>query len=124
MILADGQSASARTALHFAQSAIRQGFHIRCLFFYHQGVYLASNLTVCPQDENDLAKAWQNFIEQHQLPAIACIASALKRGIINPEEAARYQRPADNLHPAFILGGLGSWLEAVKSADQHVIFKP
>lgn len=122
LLLGNAQASSSRTALNFVRSAVQQGIVIDCLFFYHDAVQLASTLSIAPQDEQNLANDWQQLIQQHQLPAIACIASALKHGIINGAEAKRYSKNSHNLHPAFELAGLGSWLEAVKRADQHLAF--
>lgn len=122
MLLGNAQAASSRSALQYAQAAIAQSIRIECVFFYHDAVLLASTLNHALQDELSLANEWQQLIENHHIPAIACIASAIKRGVYNEVEAKRYQKSATNLHPSFELAGLGSWLEAVDKATQHVVF--
>jgi tRNA 2-thiouridine synthesizing protein D len=83
---------SSRRALLFAQAALAGGHEIVRLFFYQDGVYNASDAVVTPQDELDLPKQWRAFITEHQLDGVVCIAAALRRGVLNEEEARRYQR--------------------------------
>lgn len=115
-------SSSAQTALDFCQSVIQQGYSIYRLFFYHEAAYLANNLTNTPQDENNLAENWQSFILEYKLDAVVCIASGLKRGMLDSIEAKRYEEAHFNLSPAMQLSGLGQWVDAVNHADQHIIF--
>ena len=49
------------------------------------------------QDETNLQTAWEKLIEEHDLDAVACVTSALKRGIIDSQEANRYEKDADSL---------------------------
>ena len=123
MILASpGGAASSHTALAFVRSAIRQGYRIQCLFFYHEAAQLGSSLTVSNQDEINLPACWQALIAEHRLEAVVCIASALKRGIIDDDEARRYQKTAASLDSRMTLAGLGQWIEAVRLADRHIVF--
>lgn len=115
-------AAGAHTALNFTRSVIQQGFTVECLFFYHEGAMLGSQLTISPQDEINLPQSWQQLITEHNLPAIVCIASGLKRGIIDTTEARRYQKPASSMADSMELAGLGQWIEAVNNADQHIVF--
>ncbi len=115
-------SQHAQTALSYCQAAVDQGHRIYRVFFYHDGAYVASTLHCVPQDEIDVAKQWQAFIQQHEIDAVVCIASALKRGIIDATEAKRYEKNAHNLAAGFELSGLGQWVDAVNSADQHIVF--
>lgn len=115
-------AASSQTALAFARAVIERGDSLQCLFFYHEAASLGSALAITPQDEINLPQSWQAFIADNQLEAIVCIASGLKRGIINAQEQARYEKTAFNLSPAMALEGLGQWVEAVRLADQHIVF--
>ena len=74
------------------------------------------------QDELDVAAAWTRFVGEHRLDAVVCIAAALRRGVLNAEEAARYQRPAANLQAPWELSGLGQLHEATQMADRLVCF--
>ena len=113
---------SSRRALRFAEAALAGGHEIVRLFFYQDGVHSASSNIVVPQDEQDLARQWATFVREHQLDAVVCIAAALRRGVLNEEEAARYQRPAVNLDAPWELSGLGQLHDAVQSADRLICF--
>lgn len=110
------------TAYQFAKSLIAQGHKLHRVFFYQDGVHNATRLASPPQDEFDLYKAWQELAEAHNIDMVVCIAAALKRGILNAEEAARYRKDANNLAEGFTLGGLGQLIEAAVEADRLVTF--
>lgn len=113
---------SSRRALRFAEAALAGGHEIVRLFFYQDGVHSASSNCVTPQDELDLAQQWAAFVSSNQLDGVVCIAAALRRGVLNEAEAARYQRPAINLHSPWELSGLGQLHDAIQSADRLICF--
>ena len=113
---------SSRRALRFAQAALDGGHEIVRLFFYQNGVHSASGNVVSPQDELDLPREWREFVQQHQLDAVVCIAAALRRGVLNAEEAQRYGKPAANLEAPWELSGLGQLHEAAQLADRLISF--
>jgi tRNA 2-thiouridine synthesizing protein D len=113
---------SSRRALLFAQAALAGGHEIVRLFFYQDGVYSASNNIVAPQDEQDIARQWREFVSLHQLDGVVCIAAALRRGVLNHEEATRYQRSAINLEAPWALSGLGQLHDAAQTADRLICF--
>lgn len=117
------QDPASRRALCFARAAVAAGHPIRQLFFYQDAVYHASRLLVTPQDENNQAALWQAFIQEHQLDAVACIAAALRRGILDQAEASRYDKDADNLAAGFVLSGLGQFHEVLQQDGAVVHFK-
>lgn len=121
-LFAPGHAPSSRRALRFAQAALEGGHEIARLFFYQDGVHSASGNVVSPQDELDLPGAWREFVQQHQLDAVVCIAAALRRGVLNAEEAQRYGRQAANLQAPWELSGLGQLHEAAQMADRLVCF--
>jgi ribosome-binding ATPase YchF (GTP1/OBG family) len=51
-----------------------------------------------------------------------CIAAALRRGVLNAEEATRYQRSAVNLEAPWALSGLGQLHDAAQAADRLICF--
>jgi tRNA 2-thiouridine synthesizing protein D len=108
--------------LLFAQAALAGGHEIIRLFFYQDGVYNASGSVVTPQDEQDLPKQWRNFVTEHQLDGVVCIAAALRRGVLNEEEAGRYQRAAVAVGAPWELSGLGQLHDAVQDADRLICF--
>jgi len=113
---------SSRRALQFAQAALAGGHDIVRLFFYQDGVYSAANSVVTPQDEPDIAQQWCAFVSDHQLDGVVCIAAALRRGVLNAEEAVRYQRSAVNLDAPWALSGLGQLHDAIQDADRLICF--
>ena len=113
---------SSRRALQFAQAALAGGHEIVRLFFYQDGVYSAANSVVTPQDEQDIAQQWRALVSEHQLDGVVCIAAALRRGVLNAEEAARYQRSAVNLDAPWALSGLGQLHDAIQDADRLICF--
>ncbi len=113
---------SSRRALQFAQAALAGGHEVVRLFFYQDGVYSASNSVVTPQDEQDIAQQWRTFVSEHQLDGVVCIAAALRRGVLNNEEASRYQRSAVNIDAPWALSGLGQLHDAIQDADRLICF--
>ncbi len=115
---------AAETAFRFAQATLKKDHEIYRLFFYHDGVHNASSLMTLPQDEVQPTSRWQQLIEEHQLDAVVCIASALRRGILNKGEARRFSKPADNLLAGFKLAGLGELVDAALQSDKLITFGP
>lgn len=115
-------SQAPQTALSFARAVIAQGHQIDKLFLYGDGVHLATSLASPPSDETNWTQAWADFLSDHNIPAIACIASALRRGVLNHEEQDRYQREACNLATPFQLLGLGEWVESIASTSKTIYF--
>lgn len=110
------------SALHFCRAALAAGHQIYRLFFYEQGVNTANELSIFPQDESHLPQQWQALITEHDLDAVICVASALKRGILNDEEARRYEKSASSLANGFEISGLGQWVDACIHSDRVVSF--
>lgn len=121
-LLAGPQDPAARSALEFARAVVSSGHQISHLFFYREAVHLASQLGVQPQDELDIATEWRQFIDDHQLDAVVCIAAALRRGVLDEAEARRWERPVANTGAPWTLSGLGQWIDALQSADRAVTF--
>lgn len=104
-------SQAPQTALGFARAAVDAGHRIDRVFLYGDGVHLASALCAPPSDEAHWPNQWAQFLSDHDIPAIACIASALRRGIVNETEQKRYELSACNLLAPFEIAGLGEWVE-------------
>lgn len=119
---APGTSQGPQSALTFCQAALDAGHQIYRLFFYEDGVHNASALAVWPQDERDLHAAWTTLIRDHKLDAVVCVASALKRGVLNEDEATRYEKSAASLGPGYDISGLGQWVDACLHSDRVVSF--
>ena len=124
VIHASPQSQASTTALNFARALLAGGHSLYRLFFYQDGVYNACSMQVPPQDESDLPTAWQMLIQEHGLDAVVCVASALKRGIVDASEAERYELSAANLREGFVISGLGQLIDAALNSDRTVNFMP
>ncbi|NOJ00105.1 sulfurtransferase complex subunit TusD [Vibrio kanaloae] len=115
-------SQSARSAYQFAVALIKQGHKLHSVFFYQDGVSNGSALTVPANDEFDLALAWQKLADEHDVSLETCVAAALRRGVISPEESEQHKLSASNLASGFTQAGLGSLSEALLTQDRVVQF--
>jgi len=113
---------SSHSALRFARALLIAGHTIDRLFFYGAGVHNATSHSVAPQDELNLPDQWQQFITQHSLDAVVCIAAAVRRGVINSAESSRYDKRGDNLADGFDLSGLGQLVASAVESDRVVTF--
>lgn len=109
-------------ALQFARAWLLAGHTIERVFFYADGVHTAAATAAPPRDEFNAHLAWQQLASEHQLDLVVCIAAALRRGVIDLQEAARFQRPLHNLGEGFRLGGLGELVEATLASDRTLSF--
>lgn len=118
-----GAHQSAQTAYRFAKAAIDNGHTVYRVFFYHDGVHNGSLLCTPPQGESSLPEQWRSLSQQQDIDMVVCIASALRRGILNREQADRFSKPAANLdEPAFDLSGLGQLVDATENSDRILTF--
>ena len=101
---------------------IQCGHELLRVFFYHDGVHAASSLAAPPQDEADIPLHWQIFAREHDVELTACIASCLRRGVLNETEAERYEKDGANLAPGFTISGLGQLIDAAINADRIITF--
>ena len=115
-------SESPLSALRFAEAVLSEGHELTRVFFYHDGVYTANANIAAPQDEPDVAAMWSEFSQHHQIELIACVASCLRRGIVDEAEAKRYEKTASNIRPGFEISGLGQFIDAALSTDRLVTF--
>ena len=111
------------SALNFARAVLAAGHEISRVFFYHDGVYTGNRLSAPPQDEPDLTMEWSRLGQENNLDLVLCVASALRRGVIDEIEAQRYDKPVSNLAPGFVISGLGQLIDAALTADRVVTFK-
>lgn len=113
---------SSYTAYRFARELVDSGHELFRVFFFRDGVHNASALSCVTGTEADLPRLWQQLAEAHQVDLVACIGSALRRGIIDAGEAARHGRAAASLEAGFDLSGLGQLVEACIRSDRVLSF--
>lgn len=117
-------SQSASTALQFAKSLLGRGHKIYRIFYYHEGVHNASLLPSPPQNETNIPAEWQKLQKEHNLDLVVCIAAAVKRGVLNENEATRHEKDQFNLSECFELSGLGQLVDATERSDRVITFGP
>ena len=93
------------------------------VFFYEDGVYTANRLSTPPQDEPDINQLWSEFGQENEIDLVICVASALRRGVLDSTEAERYEHTAANIAPGFVISGLGQLIDSALNADRLVTFK-
>ena len=110
------------SALNFVRAALDKGHEIFRVFFYHDGVNNGTRLTVPPQDDRNLQRAWSELALTKNLDLVVCIAAAQRRGVLDAKEAKRQGKDSDNIAPGFRISGLGQLIEAGIQADRLVTF--
>ena len=110
------------TALAFARSLLDNGHGLQRVFFYLDGAENALSTRVSPQGETDVLAGWQSLVRDYNCELAVCIAAALRRGVLNPEEADRYERTGPNTADHFVIVGLGQLIDAVVESDQCITF--
>ncbi|MGL6124338.1 MAG: sulfurtransferase complex subunit TusD [Shewanella sp.] len=116
-----GSSASIN-ALRFTQAALFTGHQVICVFFYQDGVYNSSDLSLPASDENDVIRDWQQLAQSHQVPLVNCVSAALRRGIVSEQDAKENGLTHWNVSTSFIMGGLGELVTGIESADRLISF--
>lgn len=116
-----GSEASSQ-AYQFACQVIARGHNVQKVFFYQEGVFNANHLTAPASDEHNLVTAWRQLAEQYGCELDVCVAAALRRGVVDADEAVELALPAENVSAPFLLSGLGQLAEAALGADRLVQF--
>jgi tRNA 2-thiouridine synthesizing protein D len=123
LILSSPQAGqSSDSAWRFADALVSTGHELYRVFFYHEGVYHGNELAVAPQGAVDPLQRWADLAERSGAELVLCIASAVKRGVLEKSEAKRHEKSAANMHPAFIVSGLGQLVDASACCDRLVTF--
>lgn len=112
----------ALSALNFIEAALEKGHMVDSVFFYGEGVHNATALGSAPQDEFSLYEEWKKLGISRNIPLHVCVASAIKRGILDKSNAIRYEKSAVNVAPHFTLSGLGQLAMAFHAADKVLCF--
>lgn len=115
-------SEAPNSALRFARAALENGHQIYRIFLQGDGVLCATRLATAPQDELDIHQQWQELAREYDLDIVVCIASALKRGILDAGESARYNKEHFNISNLMELGGLGQLIDAANHSDRIITF--
>ncbi|MDO6442410.1 MULTISPECIES: sulfurtransferase complex subunit TusD [unclassified Marinobacter] len=115
-------SQAPQTALAFARATLAKGHRVDRIFLYGDGVHLASALSSPPSDETHWPGEWAGFLKESGIPGVVCIASALRRGLVDDAEQKRHELVASNLLEPFIIAGLGEWVESTMTSSRIIYF--
>ena len=115
-------SPSAISALRFAEAVATSEHSLVGVFFQGDGVQVAQHFRRPPRDESDLQARWAKVSEDCTLPLQLCVASALRRGLVDGPEAERAGFEAATLAPPFELAGLATFLAQMQTADRVLTF--
>ena len=115
-------SQASDSAYRFALALLNNGHKLYRVFFYHDAVHNASALVTPPQDDIDFPQNWRLLSKEYGVDLVVCIAAALKRGVLDAQEAHRYEKSAFNLASGFNLGGLGQLVDAAVISDKLITF--
>ena len=113
---------AALTAANFARAVLARGHSIHRVFFLDQGATCGCANAIFPQDETDRLQPWLDLAEQHQVELVLCISSALRRGMLDEDEAERHEKSGATVHPAFVVSGLGQLVDASLQSDRMITF--
>ena len=116
------QHQASDTAYQFATAAIASGHQVDRVFFYHDGVNNGTRLTTPPQDDRNVVERWSALAADHGVDLVVCVAAAQRRGLVDPDEAKRHGKDADNIAPGFRISGLGQLIESAIECDRLVTF--
>ncbi|GGY70506.1 sulfurtransferase TusD [Cellvibrio zantedeschiae] len=115
-------SQASDSAYRFALALLESGNSLYRVFFYHDAIHAASSLATPQQDESHYTQNWQQLAQKYNVDLVVCIAAALKRGLLNEQEAARYEKHAANLAEGFEISGLGQLVDAAVVSDRLITF--
>ena len=115
-------SQGANTALQFTKALLKSTHTVYRIFFYHDAIHNGSSLSCPPQDELNIPTEWQSLKEQHNIDLVICIAAAVKRGVLDENEAIRHEKKHFNLENSFELSGLGQLVDATERSDRVITF--
>lgn len=91
-------------------------------FFYREGVSNANQLVSPASDEFDLPKSWIALASRYNIPLQVCVAAALRRGVVDEQQAKEQGLLSSNMATKFELSGLGALAQAMLTCDRVVQF--
>ena len=115
-------SEAAATAYRFTKTLLESGHDVYRLFFFSDGVHNTSRLAITPQDEVNLQLQWGKLIDAYDLDSVACVTSAIKRGLLNEQEASRHELDVVSIRDSSAIAGLGQLIDATLHSDRVISF--
>jgi tRNA 2-thiouridine synthesizing protein D len=115
-------SQSAISALAFSRAAVKSGHEIYQVFFYHDGVFNGTSLSIPSQDEKFPGQLWAEFANLEDIKLVSCISSASRRGIHNALESERHELQSVSSNSQYEIAGLGELVAASLACDKTITF--
>ncbi|MXP56538.1 sulfurtransferase complex subunit TusD [Pantoea sp. Mhis] len=114
----------ASSALLFARALLETEHELKSIFFYREGVLNANQLNVPVSDEFDMVRAWQELYLQYGVTLNICIASALRRGMMNIDDNKDidFKLISNNLYSSFKMTGLRTLAKAILNSERLIQF--
>jgi len=122
LVTAAPDQEAAFQAWRFAEAALAQGHQVSRVFFAGAAVAHGNLLNTPARDETGLTRRWQTLQQAHELDLVICVAAALRRGVLDADNARSWEQPVANLADGFVISGLGQLAEAQLEADRLVTF--
>lgn len=116
------QHQASDSAYLFTKAALEKGHEVFRVFFYHDGVNNGNRLASPPQDDRNVTQRWADLAKEYNIDLVVCVAAALRRGLLDDNEAKRHRKDASNIADTFRISGLGQLIEAGIQADRLVVF--
>lgn len=117
------QQQAALTAQHFISALLDKGHEVLRVFFYQEGVYNATALSLPPQDESNVIENWVRLADQHNIDLVICSTAGLRRGIMDDDTASRQSQGQGVMHPAFRSGSLLLLVDAMAESERFMAFE-
>lgn len=115
-------SNAALDAQCFCESLLVNQDDIARVFFFFDGIYNGIASQSPAADEAQILQNWRN-IHQRGVSLFLCIAASANRGVLNAEEAQRYDQSVTSVDPSFEVTGLGQWARGFHDVDRMVSFR-
>ncbi len=121
-ITAPPQHDNALQAWRFTDACLNAGHQVVRVFFSGAAVAHGNRLITPGRDETSLTKRWQALAQTHNVELIICVAAALRHGVLDADNAKRWEQTSHNLADRFEISGLGQLAEAMLQADRYLCF--
>ena len=117
---APSDTLATQDAIALIEQLINDGSVIDHLFFYCDGVLNANHLSKPLGDEFNPYAAWAKLSNDHDIPLLVCVTSALRRGIVDQDTAQQEGFEQYNLQAPFQQVGLGEFFTRLHTVENLI----
>ncbi len=110
------------TAIDVARELLAHGHSLTTIFFWQDAAEIALISRQAPRNEIDIQARWLSLGREYNLELAICIASGLRRGVMNKSEAERHELLSETIKEPFSVQGLGSLIEQRSTVDKRLEF--